>query len=319
MPDETLRRRFEVVVQSTNEPTVRRYLEEACRCFAAEAYNGTVMMTWNAVAYYLRQVIETINVALFKHNYKFLYDQDPPAELWRINDNLFLQTCRRMGILSDVVDYLDRLRNRRNDCAHPSGIFVSSDETVELAESIYAVVARQVMDERLTDIAILREFARTASEQDGTTIANWVQDTLCPQLAHDLLTIFSRNDEVKDISGIVGLWRELWSRLDDLSKQRLWDRIERIVQTVLQEDEEIALRTPEELVRLIVWPHPDDEHQSRDRIGQLFVEWIEELAQSGTFREVDMALARGLRPCMPAFLRERLQVALQEMTRRYTE
>jgi hypothetical protein len=319
MPDETLQRRFEVVVQGTNEPMVRRYLEEAYRCFAAEAYNGTVVMTWNAVAYYLRQVVETISVVLFEYNYTILYDQNPPAELWRINDHLFLQTCRRMGVLCDVIDYLDRLRNRRNDCAHPSGIFVLPDETVELAESIRNVVSRQVTDECLTDMAILREFVQTASEQDGTTIACWVQDALCPKLAHDLLTIFSRNDEVKNISGIVGLWRELWDRLDDPIKQRLWDRIERTVQTMLQEGEEATLRTPEELVRFIVWPHPDDEHQSRDRIGQMLVEWLERLAQSGEFREVDMALARRLRQHMPAFLSERFHAVLQEMTRRYTE
>ena len=319
MPDETLRRRFEVVVQSTNEPMVHRYLEEAYRCFVAEAYNGAMVMVWNAVAYYLRQVVGTISMPLFEYNYTILHKQKPPAELWRINDNLFVQTCRRMGVLCDVIDCLERLRNCRNACAHPSGIFVSPDETVELTEGIRNVVSRQVTDEFLTDAAILREFVRTASEQDGTAIARWAQDSLCRQLAHDLLTIFSRNDEVKDISGIVGLWRELWSRLDDPSRQRLWDRIERIVQPVLQGGEEVALRTPEELVRLIVWPHPDDEHQPRDRIGQIFVEWLERLGHSGEFREVDMALARGLRQHMPAFLRERLHAALQEMTRRYAE
>jgi len=319
MPDETLRRRFEVVVQSANEPMVRQYLEEAYRCFVSEAYNGTVVMTWNAVAYYLRQVIEAISVALFEHNYTILHKQKPPVELWRINDNLFIQTCRRMGVLCDVIGCLDRLRDRRNDCAHPSGIFVSPDETVELAESVRAVVARQVMDERLTDIAILQKFVWTVSEQNGTAIARWVQDTLCPQLAHNLLKIFSSNDEVEDVSGIVGLWRELWNRLDDPIKQRLWDRIERTVQTMLQEGEEATLRTPEELVRFIVWPHPDDEHQSRDRIGQMLVEWLERLAQSGEFREVDMALARRLRQHMPAFLSERFHAVLQEMTRRYTE
>lgn len=318
MPDEALQERFQRVVQSACEEMVRRYLEEAYRCFAAEAYNGAVVMTWNAVAYYLRQVAEAISVALFKHNYKILQGQDPPPELWRINDNLFIQACKRMGVLSDVIDRLNDLRDCRNKCAHPAGIFASPDETLELVESIRNVISRQVTDERLIDPAIVREFAQVCPEQEGETIAPWVREDLCPQLAHDLLTMFERNDEIKDVLGIIGLWRGLWNRLDGATQQRLWARVERIVQAILQETE-AALRTPEEAVRLIVWPNPDDEHPSRDRISQLFVEWLERLARSGEFRESDMALARELRQCLPAPLRERLQAALQEMTRRYTE
>lgn len=318
MPDEALRQRFERIVQNAGEPMVRRYMEEAYRCFVGEAYNGAVVMTWNAIAFYLRQVVEAVGVALFEHNFTVLHRQRPPADLWRINDDLFLQTCRRMGVLSDAIDRLDRLRNRRNDCAHPTGIFVSSDETLELAESVCDVISRQVVDERLTDQAILREFVRIADQRDGETIAPWVREDLCPQLAHDLLTIFERDDEVSDASGIIGLWRGLWDRLDELTQQRLWGRIERIVEATLQEVE-TALRSPEEIVRLIIWPNPDDEHSSRDRVGQLFVEWLEQLAQSGEFTAADMELARGLRQHLPASLCGRLRAALQEMSRRYTE
>jgi hypothetical protein len=319
MPDEALRQRFEAVVNSAAEPLVRQYLEEAYRCFVAEAFNAAVVMIWNAVAYYLRQVVESISVAFFQHNYKVLHNQDPPDELWRINDNLFMQACNRAGILCDVIPDLDRLRERRNDCAHPSGIFVSVDEALELAESIGHVVSRRVVEERLTKPAILREFARNASEPDAEGIAKWVREDLCPQLAHNLLTIFERNDDVTDVSGIIGLWRGLWNRVDEATRQHLWDHIERIVQNMLC-DLDRALRTPEELVRLIVWPAPDAECPPRDRIGELFVTWLEGLAQSGQFRAVDMDLARrGLQQYLPPSLRERLQAALKEMSRRYAE
>ena len=318
MPDEALRQRFEAVVNSAAEPLVRQYLEEAYRCFVAEAFNAAVVMIWNAVAYYLRQVVESISVAFFQHNYRALHNQNPPDELWRINDNLFMQACNRAGILSDVIPALDRPRDRRNHCAHPSGIFVSVDEALELAESIGHVVSRRVAEERLTNPAILREFARNASEPDAEGIAKWVREDLCPQLAHDLLMIFERNDDVTDVSGIIGLWRGLWNRVDEATRQRLWNRIERIVQNTLR-DVERALRTPEELVRLIVWPALDAECPPRDRIGELFVTWLEGLAQSGQFRAVDMDLARGLRQYLPPSLRERLQAALQEMSRRYAE
>jgi hypothetical protein len=318
MPDEALRQRFEAVVNSAAEPLVRQYLEEAYRCFVAEAFNAAVVMIWNAVAYYLRQVVESISVAFFQHNYKVLHNQNPPDELWRINDNLFMQACNRAGILSDVIPALDRPRDRRNHCAHPSGIFVSVDEALELAESIGHVVSHRVAEERLTNPAILREFARNASEPDAEGIAKWVREDLCPQLAHDLLRIFERNDDVTDVSGIIGLWRGLWNRVDEATRQHLWDHIERIVQNMLC-DLDRALRTPEELVRLIVWPAPDAECPPRDRIGELFVTWLEGLAQSGQFRAVDMDLARGLRQYLPPSLRERLQAALQEMSRRYAE
>lgn len=295
---------------------VRRYLEEAYRCFVGEAYNGAVVMTWNAAAYYLRQVVDTVSVALFRYNYTVLHGQAPHAELWRVNDNLFIQTCERAGILCDVIPELDRLRDRRNDCAHPSGVFVSEDEVVELAESVRHVLSRHARDERLTNPASLREFVRVASYQDARVLADWVREDLCSQLAHDLLTIFKRED--RDISGVIGLWRGLWNRVDDSTRQRLWDRIEGMVPAVLTGDENTP-RTPEELVRMIVWPNPGDEHPARDRVGLLFVEWFEQLAQSGEFTAADMELAKTLRQHLPVPLYERLQAALQEMTRRYTE
>jgi len=318
MPDKVLRQRFKAVVNRAVEPLVRQYMEESCRCFVVGAFNGAVVMMWNAAAYYLRQVVMTISVTFFQHNYRALFNQNPPNDLWRIKDKELMDACVRAGILCDVADILNRLRNRRNECAHPSGIFVSADEAMELAESIGNIISRRVKDERLIESAILREFARIASELDGETVAQWVREDICTQLAHDLLTIFERDDGVTDVSGIIGLWRGLWNRVDGATRQRLWNRIEGIVQNTLS-DVDNALRTPEELVRLIVWPDPDTECPPRDSIGNLFVTWLEGLARSGQFRAVDMELARGLRQYLPPSLRERLQAALQEMARRYVE
>lgn len=319
MPDENLSKRFEAVVQSAQAPIVRQYLEEARRCFVAEAYNGTVVMAWNAVACYLRQVVEAISVALFKYNYQVLHHQNPPGELWRVNDNMFIRTCQRMGVLREVVDRLDEQRNRRHDCAHPTGIFISANEALELVESIREAVSRRADDERLRDRATLREFIKVAEEQEGRAIARWIQDDLCGQLAHDLLTIYLRDEEIDNVSGIVGLWQELWPRIDGQQKGHLWNRLEHVVQNVLQDEQGSILRTPEELIRLIVWPSPDEDHEARDRTGTLYVEWFEGLAAYGDFRAVNMELGRELRQHLPASLRERLQAALQEMTRRYAE
>ena len=137
-----------------------------------------------------------------------------------------------MGLVREFIDSLDEPRNCRNDCAHPSGIFVSADEALELVESIREAVSRQVNDDRLTNIAILREFIKEAEEPEGRAIARWVQDDLCAQLAHDLLTMYLRDEEVENVSGVVGLWQELWHRSDDDQKRNLWNRLAQAVETV---------------------------------------------------------------------------------------
>jgi len=54
MPDKVLRQRFKAVANRAVEPLVRQYMEESCRCFVVGAFNGAVVMMWNAAAYYLR-------------------------------------------------------------------------------------------------------------------------------------------------------------------------------------------------------------------------------------------------------------------------
>jgi hypothetical protein len=309
MSNNVLRQRFNAVVNNTSEPSMRRYLEEAYRCFVAEAFTSMVVMLWNAVAYYLRRVVKSINVGFFEYNYETLYGEKPPEDLIKINDNRFIRACESAGILGDVIPILDRLRRCRNECAHPTGIFVSMHEALELIESLINVISLRIEDQRLTKLPALKEFARITNERDGEAIAQWVHEGLCPQLAHDLLTMFEREDKESDVSGIIGLWRGLWNRLDAETQQRLWDRIERIVQNTLS-DVDNALRTPEQLVRLIVWPAPDAECPPRDRIGELFVDWLEGLAQSGQFRYVDGELAYGLRAHLPIYLRDRLDELL---------
>lgn len=322
MLDKTFLQCFDAVVKSTREDTVCRYLEEARRCFAAEAYNGAVVMTWNAVACYLRQVVEAIGVALFRYNYYAMQAEEPPIELWRINDSLMIQTCKRMGILPGVLQGLDDLRIFRNSCAHPTGVFASDKEAVEFVENIYGCVSRSVNDERLAGIAVVLEFIKMTGEQDGKAIARWVKEDLRLQLAHDLLTIYLSDDaDIEDASGIIGLWRELWSEIEDLRKGSLWNRLESAVREVLEAaaNEELTPRTPEELIQLIVWPRPDAMCEPRDRIGALYVEWFESRVQRNILRGADMDLARNLRHDLPDSFRNRLQIVLQEMGRRMIE
>jgi hypothetical protein len=224
MPDKVLRQRFKAVANRAVEPLVRQYMEESYRCFVAEAFNAAVVMIWNAVACYLRQVVR-INqrITFFQHNYRVLYNQNPPDELWRINDNLFMQACERSGILSDVIPALDRPRDRRNHCAHPSGFFVSASEALELAESISNVISCRFEDVCLTEPAILKEFARTASRPRRRSDSAVGSRGPVPAIGTTIcLRFLNAMTDVTNASGIIGMWRGLWNRVDEATHQRLW-------------------------------------------------------------------------------------------------
>lgn len=317
MSDEAMLQRLEAIVHCAQEPLVCRYMKEALNCFSAEAHNGAVIMTWNAAICYIRKLVEDIGIDLFIHDINNKDNQ--PLELSRINDSKFLHACKHTGLLQEAIVRLDRLRNRRNDCAHPSGFFISADETVNLIESISDVICHKISDERLKEIGIVKEYIKKVDIQEGERIASWLHEDLYPQLAYDLLTMFISNDDIKNVSGIIGLWHKLWSRLDDAQQRRLWNRLEQSVQAVLEDETGNTLRTPEQFAQLICWPSTDDEHKVRDRIGILYIEWFKKIVQEDTVRSADLELARQLRQYLPVPLRESLQSILQEMIRRYIE
>lgn len=324
-PNEDLIQRFKTIVQNAFEPVVKKYIEEAQRCFSAGAYNGAIVMIWNATVYYLQQVVKAISTALFEHCYQILRGEGLPSKLWHVNDSIFVQTYQRMGLLQEeAAGKVNKLHNCRNECAHPSGIFVSVDEVMELAEVAHELISRRVSEERLCNKAVINEFIKKASKQktsrqEGETLAPWIRNDLCLQLAHDLLTIFLQDDEeISDLSCIFGLWHRLWGRLDNTQKGTLWNRLEqKVVPAVLRE--EVSTRTPEDLTHLIVWPSPNEEHETRDKIGKLYIEWFEMKVQENNFRGIDIDLAHNLKQHLPAPLRERLQSILEEMIRRYEE
>jgi hypothetical protein len=301
------------------EPAVRPYLEEARRCVAAKAHNAALVMAWNALSRYLRLVVEAISVRLFIYNYKILRKGDnPPAELGLVSDKWLIQICHRMGILRDV-DFVEGLRKWRNDCAHPNDLFASPEVAGRYVSGVYKYVSRQLASERLTQPPIIKEFIKQETNvHEGRSIAKWIQEDHCPNLAHSLLDIFLRGDDVEDVSGIVGLWQGLWDRIDDNQKSHLWVHLENATRDALQHTEG-GLRTPKELYDFIVWPSRDEEHQARDRIGRLYIEWLRGLVDENAFESADIDLARQLRERLPESMAEELRAILQDMIRRYAE
>ncbi len=317
MPDPALARRIAAVVETTCEPDVRRYLEEAYKCFMAEAYSAAVVMAWNAVACHMRHVVEKIGEAFFAYHYSAVHKGNPPKSMRDVHDSHLVTTCKRMGVLpSDPVHIaVDTLRNRRNDCAHPTGLFASEEELVDLLDKLCIYLRQSVSDVRLSPQAAL-EFImdEEQNEQEILQIVAWVHESHCEQLAHHMLTMFLTNEDV-DTSRLEVLWKRLWERVDDEGRRHLWVRLEHAVQQAL--DDENRLRTPEDLLALIVWPSPEDSHEVRDCIGELYLSWLEKRLEQNDFAERDMKLARELRQYLPANLRTRANTLWQEMIRRY--
>src|SRR5262245_34172447 len=103
--------------------------------------------------------------------------------------------------------------------------------------------------------------------QDGTELANWVQNELQSQLAHDLLTMYLRDDTVEDPTGVIALWQGLWNHLNDIDKERLWGRLKQAVEDILDDARVVInLRNQEDMVNFIVWPQSDYVHAIRDQI-----------------------------------------------------
>ncbi len=318
MPDEDLLQHFEVIIDGAQEPLVRKYLEDAAKCFNIGVYNGAVIFVWNAIICYIQRVIEVVGIAFFIYKYRKVYPKkDMPSDLWQVNDSMLLEICEGMGLLShDVHIKLDRLREHRNDCAHPSGIFMTAEDTLALMDSIRDYISRKMIDERLTNIGILREFIKEVkSKQDGEEIAPWVQEDLYPRLAHDLLTIYLEDEAVKDASGIEGLWKNIWSRIDESTRQLLWDRLSGAVSDALED--ESSFRSPYELANFIVWPSSDEEHRYRDKICRLYIEWLDRrIREDGLEDHDDESLAIMLKWYMPTSQREQLQPILEKIIRR---
>jgi hypothetical protein len=163
MPGPVLLSRVEAVLQSACEPDVCHYLDEAYKCFRAEAYNAAVVMAWCGVIAYFRLLVSQIGVPFLAYHCWALKQKekdDQGRELesfdrWQVDFNLrevpdrnLLEALERMRLVqaSDLIVF----RQRRNSFAHPDNEFASEQEAVELIEMANPVYCRVVSRERIS-------------------------------------------------------------------------------------------------------------------------------------------------------------------------
>ena len=318
---------LDAILNSVAEADVRRYLEEAQRCFSARASNAAVVMAWCGVILYFRRVVERFGFDFLAYQlWAIDISQEERLEdafnnwkcpiveqRWqRVNDRHLLEACKRMGLQVPERVQVD-FRIKRNALAHPDMEFVTPEEALELVRSGQGVYSQHVKNERLTDIDGFFAYAKQTT--DGAAVKQVVDhlnvtDDRTLQYAHRALDAFTK-DEKTSQEGLVAFWGGLWDRFDERQKESLWRHIEQELQVVL--DDPDSLRTPEDMAQFIIWPDPRAEDRGRDRIAGMYVVWLEGRVSNNEFINADMGLARDLRLLLPDHWQERLQRVLEEM------
>lgn len=330
MPDTTLLQEFDAIVDSAVEPDVRRYLEEARRCFGAGANNAAVIMAWCGIILYFRRVVERFGFDFLAYQ-RWVIDiseETCPEDAfnnwkssiiqkqWRgVSDHQLLEACERMQ-LDMPGEVKSEFRVKRNAFAHPDMEFAAPGEALELVRSGLEVYKRRVETAHLTYIVDLFAYAKQTTDSAAVQQAVYclnASNNAVLECAHDVLDDFTVDREASQ-EGLTALWEALWKRLDEGRKESLWKHIVRRLQDVL--DDPDSFRSPEELARFIPWPDPGTEHKGRDRIGEMYVAWLENRVSDDEFINADIGLARDLRQHLPEPWQERLQSALEEMIRR---
>lgn len=124
---------IEVLALQCRSESSRLYVEEAIRCYKAGAYRASIVSTWIAVVFDLMDKIRELSVsgdavAYSEHQrFESYLDQIDAGNEQGIKsalefERLILKTCRDSFQLFDQHQYtdLDRLREDRHRCAHPS-------------------------------------------------------------------------------------------------------------------------------------------------------------------------------------------------------
>jgi hypothetical protein len=106
----------------------REYLEEALRCFKAEAYRAAIVMCWNVAYDHLCDQIVKKHLSAFnaQMSIQFTKQKPPPVgtrdDFHEFNERRVLEVCRAAGILDkNVYAILDTSLDTRNRAAHASG------------------------------------------------------------------------------------------------------------------------------------------------------------------------------------------------------
>lgn len=241
------------------DPAVRAYFDEAFCCFMVGAYRASIVSSWCGVAEYLRLVLRSVGRDVYELNYVHEdADKDaeseqkdlgkgrphgkPPPPRWEDWDgrSLYL-TCRKLTIFAQEEDFggLRELYEKRNKCAHPSGVEPAASEVMRLLGRVHWLLRRRVEDERFrVDGVVLDAMQRVKTpsfERAGQLCGKLARDQV-ENFAHNALRSlltperFDRDDREVSTERAVIIWRAVTARVESAGRERLMTKLAETLQ-----------------------------------------------------------------------------------------
>lgn len=209
---------FEDFLNQIHEPSRKTsfYLEEAKKCFVAEAHRAAIVMAWCAIIERLRQEVNQTGFPI-EHKAK---------------DSDLLKTCVLLGIISrSEKDELEKNLEQRNKCAHPSVSFGGGEEDIEekdmlswMRRSVELLLGRTPQLDQSGLAYIVKNDKVVLDEKEALYIIQLIPDPQVKTIANDLLSIFL-SSEFRIRRNILRVWPPLKGRLERADQIQLMRRL----------------------------------------------------------------------------------------------
>lgn len=195
---------LDALALTVREPRSRDYIQEAIATYRAGAYRPAIVATWVAVAFdliiKLREIAAagdgkaTAEMATFDG----LVKAGDQGKLQGYEAGLLLKARRDFGFLNtqDVL-YLERLKEDRNHCAHPSfygdqGLFAPTSELVRMhiVHAVTLVLARPPIQGRVLIERFMTDLQSPAFPRNGDKLAHYMKDRYLDRVRPELVGNF---------------------------------------------------------------------------------------------------------------------------------
>jgi hypothetical protein len=118
------------------DPLAREFLDEALRCFRAQAFRAAMVMTWNLAFDHLRAWVLNGRVDAFNRQWPLRFPKHwekarvqviaTADDFGELKESEMIDVCLSAGLIPvDVAKILRDKLEKRNTAAHPSKIFIS--------------------------------------------------------------------------------------------------------------------------------------------------------------------------------------------------